>query len=86
MENENLFGIIITVLLSLNGVTLTLFVTNVKELKKVIQDLALTIRSNQKDIEYLSRSIEIHEKILEKHSEEIEAIKLKAEQNKGRTS
>lgn len=86
MENENLFGIIITVLLSLNGVTLTLFVTNVKELKKVIQDLALTIRSNQKDIEYLNRSIEIHEKILEKHSEEIEAIKIKAEQNKGRTS
>ena len=86
MENENLFGIIITVLLSLNGVTLTLFVTNVKELKKVIQDLALTIRSNQKDIEYLSRSIEIHEKILEKHSEEIEEIKIKAEQNKGRTS
>ncbi len=86
MENENLFGIIITVLLSLNGVTLTLFVTNVKELKKVIQDLALTIRSNQNNIEYLSRSIEIHEKILEKHSEEIEAIKIKAEQNKGRTS
>jgi len=85
MNNSNVLGIIISVLLSINGITLTLFVTNIRELKKVIQDLSLAIRSSQKDIEYLNKSVEMHEKILERHSEEIEDIKLNAERNKGRT-
>jgi chromosome segregation ATPase len=86
MNNSNVLGIIISVLLSINGITLTLFVTNIRELKKVIQDLSLAIRSSQKDIEYLNKSVEMHEKILERHSEEIEDIKLNAERNKGRTN
>jgi len=86
MNNVNVLGIIISVLLSINGITLTLFVTNIRELKKVIQDLSLVIRSSQKDIEFLNKSVEMHEKILDRHSEEIEDIKLKAERNKGRTA
>jgi hypothetical protein len=55
----------------------------VRELKKIIQDLALSIKGSQKDIEYLSKSIELHEKILEKHSGEIDELKIKAERTKG---
>lgn len=84
MNNVNVLGIIISVLLSLNGITLTLFVTNIRELKKVIQDLSLVIRSSQKDIEFLNKSVAMHDKALERHSEEIEDLKLKAERNKGR--
>ncbi|MFH2143038.1 MAG: hypothetical protein ABIJ97_11480 [Bacteroidota bacterium] len=79
MNNEYILGVIISVLLSLNGITLTFFVANVRELKKAIQELSLSIKGSQKDIEYLSKSVEIHEKILEKHGEEIEEIKIKAE-------
>jgi len=86
MANDSIFGIIISVLLSINGITLTLFVTNIKELKKVIQELSLTIKGSQKDIEYLNKSVELHEKLLEKHSEEIEEIKINAERNKGRNN
>ncbi|HNQ68823.1 MAG TPA: hypothetical protein PKN32_10620 [Bacteroidales bacterium] len=83
MNDDRIFGIIISVLLSLNGVTLTFFVANVRELKKIIQDLALAIKGSQKDIEYLSKSLQLHEKVLEKHSEEIDELKIKAEQIKG---
>ncbi|MBN2776515.1 MAG: hypothetical protein EOM05_08525 [Clostridia bacterium] len=83
MNSDKIFGIIISVLLSLNGVTLSFFVANVRELKKIIQDLALSIKGSQKDIEYLSKSIELHEKILEKHSGEIDELKIKAERTKG---
>lgn len=82
MANETIFGIIISVLLSINGITLTFFVANVRELKKIIQELALAIRGSQKDIEYLNKSIQLHAKILEKHTEEIEEIKIKAERHK----
>ncbi|HBS88093.1 MAG: hypothetical protein A2W91_05540 [Bacteroidetes bacterium GWF2_38_335] len=84
MSSEYVMGIIISVLLSANGITLTLFVSNIKELKKVIQELSLSIKGSQKDIEYLNKSIDLHDKILEKHSEEIEEIKLSAERQKGR--
>ena len=79
MSNENVLGIIISVLLSLNGITLTFFVANVRDLKKAIQELSLSIKGSQKDIEFLNKSVELHEKILEKHNEEIEEIKLMAE-------
>jgi hypothetical protein len=82
MANETIFGIIISVLLSINGITLTFFVANVRELKKIIQELALAIRGSQKDIEYLNKSVQLHAKILEKHTEEIEEIKIKAERHK----
>lgn len=82
MNSETVLGIIITVLLSFNGITLTFFVANVRELKRVIHELALTIKGSQKDIEYLNKSVELHEKILEKHSEEIEEIKIRAERIK----
>lgn len=83
MSTENVLGIIITILLSLNGVTLTLFVSSIRELKKVIQDLALSIKGSQKDIEFLNKSVELHDKILERHADEIEQIKINAERNKG---
>lgn len=76
MNSEFVLGIIISVLLSLNGIMLTFFVANIRELKKVIQELALAIKGSQKDIEYLNKSVELHEKILERHSEEIEEIKI----------
>jgi len=82
MANETIFGIIISVLLSINGITLTFFVANVRELKKIIQELALAIRGSQKDIEFLNKSVQLHAKILEKHTEEIEEIKIKAERHK----
>lgn len=78
MNSEFVLGIIISVLLSLNGIMLTFFVANIRELKKVIQELALAIKGSQKDIEYLNKSVELHEKILERHSEEIEEIKINA--------
>lgn len=83
MNSDTVFGVIVSVLLSINGITLTFFVSNVRELKKVIQDLALAIKGSQKDIEYLSKSIHLHSKILERHTEEIEEIKIRAERNKG---
>ncbi|PLX10622.1 MAG: hypothetical protein C0594_04695 [Marinilabiliales bacterium] len=81
MDNSYVLSIIISVLLSLNGITLTFFVANVRELKKVIQELSLSIKGSQKDIEYLRRSVELHEKMLERHNDEIEEIKITAERN-----
>jgi hypothetical protein len=75
MNDQYILSIFISVLLSVNGFVLTLFVSNVKELKKAIQELAIAIKGNQKDIEHLERSVSVHEKILEKHSEDIEEIK-----------
>ena len=40
MENTTILTIIISVILSINGITLGIFVSNVRELKRVIQDLA----------------------------------------------
>ena len=77
MNSELVLGIIISVLLSINGITLGIFVTNIRELKKVIQELSLSIKGSQKDIEFLNKTIDIHEKILEKHSEEISELKIK---------
>ena len=82
MNDQYILSIIISVLLSVNGFVLTLFVSNVKELKKAIQELAIAIKGNQKDIEFLERSVNIHEKILEKHSEDIEEIKFEIVTNK----
>jgi len=76
MDSQFVFSIIISLLLSLNGVTLTLFVTNVKELKKVIQELSLTIKGSQKDIEFINQTMSNHSKTLEKHSKEIENLKI----------
>lgn len=70
--------IIISVILSINGITLGIFVSNVRELKKVIQDLALAMKGSQKDIEFLNKAVEIHEKALEKQSNEIEELKYKS--------
>ena len=78
MSNETIFGVIISVLLSINGITLGIFVTNIRELKKVIQELSLSIKGSQKDIEFLNKTVDIHEKILEKHSEEINELKVKS--------
>ena len=77
MNNETILGIIISVLLSINGITLGIFVSNIRELKKVIQELSLSIKGSQKDIEFLNKTIDIHEKMLEKHSEEINELKVK---------
>lgn len=77
MSNETIFGVIISVLLSINGITLGIFVTNIRELKKVIQELSLSIKGSQKDIEFLNKTLNIHEKMLEKHSEEITKLKIK---------
>jgi len=78
MNNETILGIIISVLLSINGITLGIFVSNIRELKKVIQDLSLSIKGSQKDIEFLNKTVDIHEKLLEKHSEEINELKVKS--------
>ncbi len=77
MENTTILTIIISVILSVNGITLGIFVSNVRELKRVIQELALTLKGSQKDIEYLTKTVEIHEKILEKQSIEIDELKFK---------
>ena len=77
MENTTILTIIISVILSLNGITLGIFVSNVRELKKVIQDLALAMKGSQKDIEYLNKTVELHEKVLEKQANEIEDLKFK---------
>ncbi len=77
MNSQYVLGIIISVLLSVNGITLTLFIANIRDLKKVIQELSLAIKGSQKDIEFLNKTIEIHEKMLEKHSEEIVNLKTK---------
>ena len=77
MENTTILTIIISVILSINGITLGIFVSNVRELKKVIQELAITMKGSQKDIEYLNKTVELHEKVLEKHSEEITELKMK---------
>ena len=82
MNDQYILSIIISVLLSVNGFVLTLFVSNVKELKKAIQELAIAIKGNQKDIEFLEKSVSVHEKILEKHSEDIEEIKFEIVTNK----
>ncbi len=78
MNNETILGIIISVLLSINGITLGIFVSNIRDLKKVIQELSLSIKGSQKDIEFLNKTVDIHEKILEKHSEEINELKVKS--------
>jgi len=77
MENTTILTIIISVILSLNGITLGIFVSNVRELKQVIQELALSIKGSQKDIEFLTKTVEMHEKILEKQSIEIDDLKFK---------
>ena len=77
MENTTILTIIISVILSINGITLGIFVSNVRELKKVIQELALTMKGSQKDIEFLNKAVELHEKILEKQASEIEELKFK---------
>ena len=79
MNNETILGIIISVLLSINGITLGIFVSNIRDLKKVIQELSLSIKGSQKDIEFLNKTVDIHEKILEKHSEEINELKVKTQ-------
>jgi len=79
MNNETILGIIISVLLSINGITLGIFVSNIRELKKVIQELSLSIKGSQKDIEFLNKTVDIHEKLLEKHSEEINELKVKSQ-------
>jgi len=77
MENTTILTIIISVILSINGITLGIFVSNVRELKRVIQDLALAMKGSQKDIEFLNRTVEIHEKVLEKQGNEIADLKLR---------
>ena len=77
MNSQYILGIIISILLSINGITLTLFIANIKDLKKVIQELSLSIKGSQKDIEFLNKTIDMHEKTLEKHSREIIEIKIK---------
>lgn len=77
MDNQYVLGIIISILLTLNGITLTYFVASVKELKKIIQDFSLAIKGSQKDIEFLNKSFDLQSKIIDKHSEEIEEIKIK---------
>ena len=77
MENTTILTIIISVILSINGITLGIFVSNVRELKKIIQDLALAMKGSQKDIEFLNKTVEIHEKALEKQAGEIAELKMK---------
>jgi len=77
MENTTILTIIISVILSINGITLGIFVSNVRELKKVIQELALAMKGSQKDIEFLNKTVEIHEKVLEKQGNEIAELKSK---------
>ena len=75
MENTTILTIIISVILSINGITLGIFVSNVRELKKVIQELALAMKGSQKDIEFLNKTVEIHEKVLEKQGDDIAKLK-----------
>ena len=77
MEDTTILTIIISVILSINGITLGIFVSNVRELKKVIQELALAMKGSQKDIEFLNKTVEIHEKVLEKQGNEIAELKSK---------
>ena len=77
MENTTILTIIISVILSINGITLGIFVSNVRELKRVIQELALAMKGSQKDIEFLNKTVEIHEKVLEKQAGEIAELKMK---------
>jgi len=77
MENTTILTIIISVILSINGITLGIFVSNVRELKQVIQELALTLKGSQKDIEFLNKTVEIHEKVLEKQGSEIAELKMR---------
>jgi len=77
MENTTILTIIISIILSINGITLGIFVSNVRELKKVIQELALAMKGSQKDIEYLNKTVELHEKVLEKQANEIEDLKFR---------
>ena len=77
MESTTILTIIISVILSINGITLGIFVSNVRELKQVIQELALTLKGSQKDIEFLNRTVEIHEKVLEKQGNEIAELKMR---------
>ena len=77
MENTTILTIIISVILSINGITLGIFVSNVRELKRVIQELALAMKGSQKDIEFLNKTVEIHEKVLEKQGNEIAELKSK---------
>ena len=83
MTSEYIIATVVSILLSANGFILKMFVSNIKELKKVIQELSLAIKGSQKDIEYLNKSVELHEKILEKHSEDIEELKIGANKNEG---
>ena len=77
MENTTILTIIISVILSINGITLGIFVSDVRELKRVIQELALAMKGSQKDIEFLNKTVEIHEKVLEKQAGEIAELKMK---------
>jgi len=77
MENTTILAIIISIILSINGITLGIFVSSVRELKKVIQDLALAMKGSQKDIEFLNKTVEIHEKVLEKQGNDIAELKTK---------
>ena len=77
MENTTILTIIISVILSINGITLGIFVSNVRELKQVIQELALTLKGSQKDIEFLNKTVEIHEKVLEKQGNKIAELKMR---------
>ncbi len=77
MDAQYVFGIIISILLSVNVISLKYFISSIKELKKVIQDLALAVRSSQKDIEYIHKELALHAKVLDKHDEEIDELKLR---------
>lgn len=77
MENTKILTIIISVILSINGITLGIFVSNVRELKRVIHELSLTLKGSQKDIEFLNKTVDLHEKALEKQGNEIDILKLK---------
>lgn len=75
MNTEYIIGIIVSVALSANGFMIRLFISNIRELKKAIQDLSLAIKSSQKDIEFLNKTVELHERILDRHAEDIEELK-----------
>ena len=77
MDGEYIMGMVISVMLSINGFTLKMFISSVKDLKKVIQDMALTVKSSQKDIEFIHKELELHSKQLDKHDEEIDELKTK---------
>jgi hypothetical protein len=75
MSAEYVFGIVISILLSANGIMFRFFISSVKELKTVIQELALAVRSSQKDIEFIHRELDMHNKSIEKHEKEIDRLK-----------